>query len=964
VRWIEDTTAVERDPDGRVVRVQGTVTDVTERRVAESAMAATDRRFRATIEQAAVGIAHVSLDGQLLDANRRFCEIIDCSPPDLLAGDVRDVLRDGGIEFGLDEIRSALEGGAASHSFEARHARKDGGRAWAYVTVALVRDDDGRPHYLVFVVEDITARMHAEEELRKLSRAVEQASESIVITDATGAIEYVNDSLVQVSGYPRDELIGRNPRILQSGRTPRATYEAMWATLRAGRRWTGEFHNRRKDGREYTEAVSISPLRDPDERVTHYVAVKEDVTEKRQTELELERHRHELEELVAQRTAQFEEARRQAETANEAKSSFLANMSHEIRTPMNGVLGMLDLLARTRMTRDQKEMLRTARDSGRTLLGIIDDILDFSKVEAGQLQLESVPTTMAEVVESLSDSLVPVANRKGVDLSVFVAPEIPRRVLVDPLRLRQVLLNLISNAIKFSAGRSHTRGCVALRVGIARATPLVLEFTVSDNGIGMSADVIGRLFTPFTQAEVSTTRRYGGTGLGLSICKRLVDLMDGRIAVWSEVGVGSRFTVTLPCEVTDPVPIPASIDLSGVSCIVAAAPALDAAGVCAYLRNAGADVRQATSVAAAVAMARGAASLMVIVRHADAPAPEAGESRADSTEIRWLVLGRGRSRRARIELPDVATIDGTALRREALLRAVAVAAGRASPEPVSERQPAGESGSVKASDAGGRATDLVLVAEDDEVSRNVIRRQLDVLGRPAEFAPNGAVALSLWREGRFALLLTDLHMPVKDGYALAETIRRDEVGLAVEGTLARMPIVALTANALRGEADRARAAGMDDYLTKPLPLTLLKDALDRWLSPTSPSSGALRPAVAPSPRETSALSVAVLRDLLGGDEAGTRELLSVFRSSATSMHRALRDACDSGNPQHAASIAHKLKTSARAAGAVALADLCAAIEHAGRAGDQSTVAAHLPVFADELRRVEAAIDRYGTDEGA
>ncbi|MGE3889815.1 MAG: PAS domain S-box protein, partial [Vicinamibacterales bacterium] len=958
VRWIEDSTAVERDRDGRIVRLQGTVTDVTERRVAELALATTDRRFRATIEQAAVGIAHVSMDGQLLDVNRRFCEIVGCSREEWLGDDVRALLSDGGVEFDLDEARSALDGRVASHSCEVRHFRRDGGGRWAHITVALVRDDEGRPDYLVFVVEDITARKHAEEELRKLSRAVEQASESIVITDATGAIEYVNDSLVQVSGYPRAELIGRNPRILQSGRTPRATYEAMWAALRAGRRWTGEFHNRRKDGGEYTEAVSISPVRDADGRVTHYVAVKEDVTEKRHTELELERHRHELEELVTERTTQFEDARRQAEAANEAKSAFLANMSHEIRTPMNGVLGMLELLARTRMTRDQREMLRTARDSGRTLLGIIDDILDFSKIEAGRLEIESVPTTMAEIVESLCDSLVPVASRKSVDLSVFVAPEIPRRLLVDPLRLRQVLLNLISNAIKFSGGRTDSRGRVALRVTIARADPLVLEFTVTDNGIGMSTEVMGRLFTPFTQAEVSTTRRYGGTGLGLTICKRLVDLMDGRIAVWSEVGVGSRFTVTLPCEVTDPAPLPPGIDLSGLRCIVVATPVLDVEGVCAYLSYAGAEIRQATSVAEAMSMAGGAAPPVVIVRHADGPAPEGGEARPDSTEIRWLVLGRGRSRRARIEWPDVATLDGTALRREALVRAVAVAAGRASPEPVPDVDPTDESGSVKAGHASGRPTDLILVAEDDEVSQNVIRRQLQMLGRPAEFAQNGAVALSMWREGHFALLLTDLHMPAKDGYALAETIRREEVGLAGARPLARMPIIALTANALRGEADRARAAGMDDYLTKPLPLMLLRDALDRWLSPSSLATSIPRAAGALSPREAPALSVAVMRDLLGGDEPGVRDLLSVFRNGATTMYEELRGACESGHSQRAASIAHRLKTSARAAGAVALADLCAAIEQAGKAGDQAAVVARLPAFADELRRVEAAIDLY------
>ncbi|MBN8510809.1 MAG: PAS domain S-box protein, partial [Burkholderiales bacterium] len=507
--------------------------DLTERLRAERAVVDSERRFRATFDQAAVGFALVALDGRWLEVNQRVCDIVGYTREELLARTFQDITHPDDLAPDLALVAQLLAGEIRTYTLEKRYLHRQGHVVWINLTVALVRRGDGAPDYFISVIEDIGARHRAEEALRKLSRAVEQTSESIVITDAAGSMEYVNDSFVQASGYPRDELIGRNPRLLQSGATPRDTYRALWATITAGRTWRGELFNRRKDGTDYVEAVTISPLREPDGRITHYVGVKQDITERRRTEQELERHRHQLEALVAERTAQLEQARAEAEAANEAKSAFLAHMSHEIRTPMNGVLGMLEVLEHGELTPAQVEMVRTARESGRMLLGLIDDILDLSKIEAGRLQIEAEPVELLALAEGLVDSLQPLAAQRGVDLAVFVDPALPARALIDPLRLRQILFNLLGNALKFAGGRAGQRGDVRLRIVPAAGAPARLAVEVADNGIGMSEEALARLFQPFAQAEASTTRRFGGTGLGLTICRRLADLMGGELAVRS-----------------------------------------------------------------------------------------------------------------------------------------------------------------------------------------------------------------------------------------------------------------------------------------------------------------------------------------------------------------------------------------------------------------------------------------------
>ncbi len=338
-----------------------------------------------------------------------------------------------------------------------------------------------------------------------------------------------------------------NPRVLQSGQTPRETYDAMWAALRRGEIWQGEFVNRRKDGSEYAEWATLAPIRNDDGDVTHYVAIKDDITERKRMNQELERHRHHLEELVGTRTAQLREAQERAETANLAKSAFLANMSHEIRTPLNAIIGLTHLLAASDLAVEHAERLRKIDGSARHLLAIINDILDLSKVEAGKLRLEHLDFQLADVLARVHDSLAERAQEKGLQLTFHVAPETPAALKTDPLRLTQILLNLGTNAVKFT-----TEGSVALHVALEpAAVGHTLRFSVVDTGMGMSPEQVARLFQPFEQADVSTTRKFGGTGLGLAICRRLVDLLGGTIGVQSEPGQGSTFWFTLPYALPD-----------------------------------------------------------------------------------------------------------------------------------------------------------------------------------------------------------------------------------------------------------------------------------------------------------------------------------------------------------------------------------------------------------------------------
>ena len=475
------------------------------------------------------------------------------------------------------------------------------------------------------------------------------------------------------------------------------------------------------------------------------------------------------------RTAAIE-AQREAEDANQAKSTFLATVSHEIRTPMNGVLGMIDVLERTPLSADQRDALGTVRYSASSLLRIIDDILDFSKIEAGKLDLECIELSTVELIEGAAETLAPQAAAKGIRLSAYVDADVPERVIGDPLRLQQILFNLLGNALKFTEQGS-------VRLAMETAGEGLLRIRVVDTGIGLTAEQRQRLFQPFVQADSTTTRRFGGTGLGLSIVRRLAEAMRGDVTVESEPGVGSTFSVTVRL---DPAPQqPAPPLLRGLSLVVSLPDDAEARAVARYLSDAGA----ATSIAfnaTFTGIQTGASHYVPMV---DGPSTDsaAGVSRP------W--------------------------RRDVLVRAVARAAGR----PGELARPA-RPASSSPERVGGR----VLVVDDNSVNRKILARQLELAGASTDAAAGGEEALELWRTGNYDLVLADLQMPSMDGFELARRIRENERIDRRE----RTPILAVTASALEDQEQKSRAVGMDGFITKPVGIEQLRATLDVWLKDT------------------------------------------------------------------------------------------------------------------------------------
>ena len=408
------------------------------------------------------------------------------------------------------------------------------------------RDDQSNTDRLAIEIlnqqlsQQIAALKVAEAGLRRLSTAVEQSPASIVITDLSGSIVFVNEAFAQASGYTQAEVIGQNPRILHSGQTDSETYRELWSTLSGGQVWRGEFINQRKDGSHYLELASISPVRDPNGEITHYVAVKEDITERRQNEAELLQHREHLEKLVELRTNELAVAKEKADAANRAKSEFLANMSHEIRTPMNAIIGLNYLLKQTPLQADQIDKLNKSSAAAEHLLQIINDILDLSKIEAGKLVLENALFSPADVLQSIGVLIRDQAARKGLSLEIK-HDTLPKHAYGDVTRLRQVLLNFAGNAIKFT---EHGLISLAGEQLSSDGKEVVCRFMVTDTGIGIRPADTARLFRAFEQLDGSTTRRFGGTGLGLAIARQLAELMGGEVGVDSTPGVGSRFWIT------------------------------------------------------------------------------------------------------------------------------------------------------------------------------------------------------------------------------------------------------------------------------------------------------------------------------------------------------------------------------------------------------------------------------------
>lgn len=575
--WIHDLISLVVEDDG-TRQLRGLMLDVTARKQVEADTLRMLSEQKALLDNVLVGIAFLR-NRHIVSCNRRFEELFGYEPG-TLAGQSTRLLYANRRSY--EEIGRAAYSGeprALLYSSEVLMRRRGGGAFWCALSGQALdpaHPDDGS----IWLYTDISDRKAAEDEAKQLRRAVEQSPVSILITDPEGVIEYANPRFSEVTGFSRREVVGQTPRILRSGHTPAETYRDLWQTILAGREWRGRMRNRRKNGELFWEEATVAPVFGEDGKVAHFIAVKEDITERQRKDDELARYRQSLESQVLARTEDLALAMQKARAAERAKDEFLTHMSHEIRTPINAIVGFSELLADTSLDARQRDYLAKLNGAGEHLLTLINKVLDLSKIAAGKLELAEHEFVLADTLERLAAVLGLQAQEKRLALTVAAAPGLPQRLRGDALRLNQVLMNLLANAIKFT-----DCGTVSLHVELATAPGLAadrvdIRFTVRDTGIGMAPEELERVFEPFAQADASMTRRYGGTGLGLSISRELITLMGGSLSVHSTRGEGTAFAVTLPFRIaaatgaredgtTDAPPPPCTLHFAGVRILLA-----------------------------------------------------------------------------------------------------------------------------------------------------------------------------------------------------------------------------------------------------------------------------------------------------------------------------------------------------------------------------------------------------------
>jgi two-component system, sensor histidine kinase and response regulator len=922
--------------------------DVTQRRQAAEAMATLSLRTERKERRLSTALASIpdfiqifDRNGRLLFANQPLLDFWGVALDAAVGHNFRELNYPRRMAATLQRQVARVFETKEAVSDEHRYADVAGAVTFFEIGLSPALAPDGSVEFVVGTTRNITERKQAEIALRESEegfRAMAESMPQIVwVARPDGWNTYINSQWLAYTGLPLEECLGHGWSMAFHPDDVRAATDAWNLATKTKGAYLIEARLRRADGIYHWWLMRAVPVLDAAGSVLKWLGTGTDIHALKEMNAELEVR-------VAERTVELNFAREQAEEANQAKSAFLATMSHEIRTPMNGVIGMIEVLHQTSLKGHQVEMIDLIRDSAFSLLQIIEDILDFSKIEAGKMEVSNEPLPFADTVENVCGMLDHLAVKQGVRMTVFVDPALPRMVVGDQSRLRQVLVNLTGNAIKFSGGRPQG-GDVGVRAVLVERTDatVTVDLIVSDNGVGIDEVTLPRLFNPFMQADASTTRRFGGSGLGLAISDMLVRLMDGTISVRSTAGTGSTFTVRLPFAVGAPEPdiAPEPPLLQGLNCRIVGSHLGMAEDFEASLRAAGVVVERFAGLAEAVATAQ-SAGLWTWLMLPGAKLPDMQRLREmvpcpGEASTRFVVLGWGKRRVPQLDAPDVVSVDADSLLSRTLVRALSLAAGRSREVPADEAlaQLASEGPPTRQEALQQRR--LILVAEDNHTNRVVVLKQLALLGFVADVAVDGCEALERWRSGDFALLLTDLHMPGMDGYELADAIRREEPAGK------RTPIIAFTANALRDEEVRCLASGMDGYLSKPVRLLQLKAAIEPWLGPAPPDGvAATRPPL---------VDLAVLNALVGENPATIAEVLRAFRETAMLSKSQLDQALAEGKGLAAADVAHQLKGAALSIGARHLGELCGRIEEAGMAGDTRGVSGLLQPFTVELDAV-------------
>jgi two-component system, sensor histidine kinase and response regulator len=912
-------------------------------RESETALQEREAFFRAIFENAVIGISSLSPTLTRQRVNRAFAEFSGYSEAELLTCTGLDLI----APIDRDRVRTAyaeLAAGRQAHfRTEAQFLHRDGSVRWADIQLSSIRDSNGKLASLLATILDITERRIVEDELERqfalMQALLNTIPNPIFYKGADTCFLGCNQAYEEAFATSLHRFVGK--RVMDLDYLPEADRLAYQkedeAVVASGGRAAREVPMLFADGQIHHTLYSVTGFANRDGSPGGLVGLIVDITPLKNAEREAQ------------------QARAAAEAASAAKADFLANMSHEIRTPMNAIVGMTHLALQTDLNPRQRNYLDKVSAATHSLLNIVNDILDFSKIEAGMMSIETVDFSLDSVMRHVADLCSQRANDKGLELLFDIAADIPDRLTGDPLRLQQVLLNLAGNALKFTEAGEIT---VTVSVAAAAEAHLTLRFEVSDTGIGMSEEQRQRLFTPFTQADSSTTRKYGGTGLGLSICKRLVELMGGTIGVTSLTGAGSVFSFELP-----------------LGRAAQAAPAFDEPG----LR--GLHVLVADDNLAARDILLHLLTTLGFAPHAVADGSEA-LAELDSAQVRGdpyalFIADRQmpgldgietlrRLRTSGSAHASIATIlmsaaDEPNSSAEALenLGIGALLAKPATPSSLFDAiaealHPGGSGVALRRETPRGQTPPIlrgkrVLLVEDNDVNRELAEEFLHNAGMLVDSAADGAEALSKAGAATYDVILMDCQMPVMDGFEATRRIRANPV-------IARLPIIAMTASVLLGDRELCLAAGMDDHVAKPVDVAELYAKLARHLGDVSTAVPAVPTSIPPSEEFILDRTAALAR--LGGNEGMYSRLQQRFSQDQAHSVTRIRAASADGDRDTARRIAHTLKGLAGNIGATSLADAAREVEQAiAQAAPDDTFAPALDYLEVELARALAEIEQ-------